>query len=263
MSTSVQSASGVSETVIRELNPSVTTFSAPFVRGGAEVGVRMSAIKLSNGDLILYNPTQLDSETKAKLDSLGKVRYIVAPNLVHHTFIDPYPANYPGVKLIGPEGMGDKKKMAFVELKDGSVGGSSAAEAQIGWGSEVELQYFPDFGQKEVMLYHRPTSTLFVADMMWNLPANESYQRVANKTRAPTQHGQWSVQAAVDHHMHPDGWMAKALQWVANKQTDAMKAGMKRVANDWQPTTIVMEHGDVITTGAREKLESTYSWIKH
>jgi len=218
MSSTVQSASGASETVIKQLNSSVTTFSAPFVRGGAEVGVRMSAIKLTNGDLVLYNPTVLDAETKAKLDSLGTVKYIVAPNLVHHTFIDPYPAAYPGVKLIGPEGISDKKKMQFIEIKDAKEGSQSEYNAQIGWGSDVEFQYFPDFAQKEIMLYHRPTHTLFVADMLWNLPANEAYERVVDKTRAPSQHGPWSVQAAVDHHMHPEGWMAKALQWAANKQ---------------------------------------------
>ena len=112
------------------------------------------------------------------------------------------------------------------------------------------------------MLFHRSTATLFVADMLWNLPANEAYEKVIDKSRAPVQHGSFSVQHAVDHYMHPDGWMAKALQWVSNKQTDAMKAGLRKVVNEWQPTTIVMEHGEVITTGAHEKLVSTYSWIK-
>ena len=260
MSSTVQSASGASETVIKQLNSSVTTFSAPLSRGGAEVGVRMSAIKLANNDLLLYNPTELNEETKAHLQQLGTVRYIVAPNLVHHMFIDPYPATFPGVKLIGPEGISDKKKMAFTEIKDANEG--NGYSAQIGWGNDVELQYFPDFVHKEIMLYHRPTKTLFVADMLWNLPANESYERVVDKTRVPTKHSQFSAQYAVDHYMHPDGWMAKALQWASNKQTDQLKAGLKKVVNEWQAATIVMQHGDVITSGAHEKLESTYSWIK-
>ena len=263
MSTTVQSASGASETTIKQLNPSVTTFSAPFVRGGAEVGVRMSAIKLPNNDLILYNPTQLDTATKSQLQQLGgQVRYIVAPNLVHHTFIDPYAAAYPGVKLIGPEGISDKKKMAFIEIKDATEGSNSTYNSQIGWGPDVEFQYFPDFLHKEIMLFHKPTKTLFVGDMLWNLPANESYQNVVDKSRVPTAHGSFSAQYALDHYMHPEGWMAKALQWASNKQTDAMKAGLRKVVNEWQPTTIVMEHGDVITTGAHEKLVTNYSWIK-
>ena len=259
----VQSASGASETVIKQLNPSITTFSAPFARGGAEVGVRMSAIKLANNDLILYNPTPIDPETKAALEKLGTVRYIVAPSLVHHLFVDPYAAAYPSAKLIGPEGITDKKKpLTFLEIKDASEGSNSSYNAQIGWGSEVEFQYFPDFTHKELMLYHRPTKTLFVGDMLWNLPANEAYTHVHDKSRAPTNHSQFSAQHALDHHLHPDGWLAKALQWATNKQTDAMKAGLRKVINEWQPTTIVMQHGDVITTGAHEKLQSTYSWIK-
>ena len=254
MSSTVQAASGASEVVIRQLNSSVTTFSAPFLRSGAEIGVRMSAIKLANGDLVLYNPTLLDGETKAKLDELGTVKYIVAPNLVHHSFVDAYPGVYTGVHLIGPEGMSDKKKLAFTEIKD--------ATTQIGWGSELQYQYFGDFGQKEIMLFHQPTKTLFVADMLWNLPATEQYARVADKTRAPANHSSFSLQHAVDHHLHPDGWLGKALQWAANKQTDATEAGLKRVMYEWQPSTIVPEHGDVITAGTNEKLQSTFAWVK-
>ena len=260
MSSTVQAASGASETTIRQLNPSVTTFSAPFVRTGAEVGVRMSAIKLDNGDLVLYNPTELDTQTKAKLESLGTVRYIVAPNIVHHTFIDPYHAAYPQAKLIGPEGISDKKKIPFMELKEAAESG--AYTSQIGWGNDLQLQYFPDFSQKEIMLFHTPTKTLFVGDMLWNLPANEAYTNVNDKTRQPVHQGQFSVQHAVDHHLNPEGWLGKALQWTANKPTDALKAGLKRAIYEWQPQTIVMQHGDVITSDARGKLESTFSYVK-
>ena len=130
-----------SEVVIRELNSSVTTFSRPFVRTGCEVGVRMSAIKLSSGDLILYNPTELDAETRAKLSSLGTVRYIVAPNLVHHMFVAPYAKEFPNAKIIGPEGLQDKKKSEGVhfalEMKDPSADYSQ----QIGWGTDIEYIY--------------------------------------------------------------------------------------------------------------------------
>jgi len=153
-----------------------------------------------------------------------------------------------------------KKKLNFLEIKDAKEG--AGYSTQIGWGTDVDLQYFPDFAQKEIMLFHRPTKTLFVADMLWSLPANEAYLNVHDKTRVPTNHGQFSLQYAVDHHLHPDGWLGKALQWAANKQTDALKAGLRKVMEEWQPTTIVMEHGDVITSGAHEKLQSTYSWIK-
>ena len=47
------STSSPSEITIRTLDPSITTFSGPFSRNGAEVGVRMSAIRLSDGSLVL------------------------------------------------------------------------------------------------------------------------------------------------------------------------------------------------------------------
>ena len=133
--------SSTSEVTIRELNPSVTTFSRPFVRTGCEVGVRMSAIKLPSGDLILYNPTELDADTRAKLASLGTVRYIIAPNLVHHMSVGPYAKEFPTAKIIGPEGLQKKKESEGVhftlEMKDPKADYSQ----QIGWGTDIEYIY--------------------------------------------------------------------------------------------------------------------------
>ena len=188
-STAASTSASTSEVTIRELNPSVTIFSRPFVRTGCEVGVRMSAIRLSSGDLVIYNPTELDEPTRSKLSSLGTVKYVVTPNLVHHMFAGPFAAAFPEARFIGPEGIQAKKKDAgvtfAVEMKDAHHDHS----ADIGWGTDVEYQYvnnptprllvsiasapltrlcplfvprryFPDFAQKEIALFHKPTKTL-------------------------------------------------------------------------------------------------------
>jgi len=267
--TSTSSTSNAaSEVTIRELNSSITTFSLPFLRAGAEVGVRMSAIKVNNNELVLYNPTLLDEQTKTKLQSLGTVKYVVAPNLVHHVFLDPYHVAYPEAKIIGPEGLPEKHKDKTpfnVEMKDPKTDYNST----IGWGSDMDYIYFPDFAQKEIMLFHHPTKTLFVADMFYSLPATEAYTNVSDKSRQPINAEKkgfgsigLGVQNAVDHHLGPEGFLGKALNWIANKVTDDFKAGMKKLFNDWKPTVIVMEHGDVIEKEAEEKLKHAYSWVK-
>ena len=112
------------------------------------------------------------------------------------------------------------------------------------------------------MLFHRPSKTLFVADMLWNLPANEQYTNVKDKSRAPLNASKYGLQSVADHHLSPDGWLGKALQWMADTPTDDFKAGMHRLIEQWTPATIVPEHGDVITEGADAKLRHTFSWVK-
>ena len=66
----------------------VWTFSCPFARFGIlPVGGRSTAIKLSSGDVWVLASTPLNDVTKAKLDELGPVKYIVGADAVHHLFL--------------------------------------------------------------------------------------------------------------------------------------------------------------------------------
>ena len=68
-------------THIREVTTGVYTFSRPFLRLGLfKIGGRATAVRLSNGDVFLVSPTQPDETTKSTLDSIGTVKYLVAPD---------------------------------------------------------------------------------------------------------------------------------------------------------------------------------------
>jgi hypothetical protein len=53
-------------------------------------------------ELVLYSPTILDSATRAALNTLGTVRWIVTPNPIHGYFVDRYLATYPDAVHVGP-----------------------------------------------------------------------------------------------------------------------------------------------------------------
>ncbi len=44
--------------------------------------------------------------------------------------------------------------------------------------------------------------------------------------------------------------------------TPAFKAGMHKVVDQWKPSVIVPQHGDVISANAEQKIRSTYEWVK-
>lgn len=66
---------------VRQVTDSIWTFSRPFLRSNLfKIGGRATAVRLSNGDVFLVSPTQPDETTKATLDKIGKVKYLVAPD---------------------------------------------------------------------------------------------------------------------------------------------------------------------------------------
>jgi len=250
------------EIVVRALNSSVSIFSAPFYRGaGMEIGIRMTAFKLSSGDLVLYNAIHYEEAVRAALATLGTVKYIIVPNILHHGFIVPYNTAYPGVTWIMPEGVAAKHPDIQVkyELK--------AADDVLKiteLNNEVHLAYFPDFQNKEILAFHQSTGVITTADMLWNLPAVEQYTQVHDKSRVPshsqTDHkGVGVMQSIADGGMHPSAHLHHFMQWSLSKNTEAFQKWANTVVNTWQPHTIVPAHGDVITTGACDALKERFA----
>jgi hypothetical protein len=62
--------------------------SSPFTRLGLfKIGGRSTAIKLASGGVWVLASTPLTDETKATIDRLGPVQFVVGPNSVHHLFL--------------------------------------------------------------------------------------------------------------------------------------------------------------------------------
>jgi hypothetical protein len=68
-------------THVRQVTEGIWTFSRPFLRVNLfKIGGRATAVRFSNGDVFLVSPVQPDDTTKATLDKIGKVKYLVAPD---------------------------------------------------------------------------------------------------------------------------------------------------------------------------------------
>ena len=55
----------------------------------------------------------LTQATKEKIASFGgDLRYLVATDIEHHIFLSEWAAAYPNAKLVGPEGLPEKRQKA-------------------------------------------------------------------------------------------------------------------------------------------------------
>src|SRR5215470_1175311 len=93
-----------------QLDDNLWTVSRPLRFLGAEIGTRMTVIRLKNGTLFLHSPVTLDEPTRTEIDALGPVGFVIAPNRFHHLFVADYIRAYPTAKFFCAPGLDSKRK---------------------------------------------------------------------------------------------------------------------------------------------------------
>ncbi len=138
---------------------------------GAILPVRMTVIRLSNGDLLLHSPTRFSYDLKEKLDAVGPIRHLVAPNVAHWTFLKAWQDSCPGAVTWAAPGLRDRSQVKRESLRlDHDLGDSAPSE----WGDDIVLVTVPGgLGFCESALFHKPTRTLVLTDLVLNLEAHK------------------------------------------------------------------------------------------
>ncbi|EAU82824.2 hypothetical protein CC1G_11341 [Coprinopsis cinerea okayama7 len=237
----------MSETVIREVANGVWTFSRPFARFGIfPVGGRSTAVKLRNGGVWVLASTKLDEETKATLDRLGQVEYIIGADAVHHLFLREFKTAYPGAKLVAP--LEAVEKPSNEGLKFDGVWGRDAPDTKYGFEEDIEHCYFSGFKNRDVAFLHKDSKSLIQADLLMNLPPYEQYSKSAS---SPTVLG-------MNLGLRPGSWGYSHM--IRSLTTDHAK--MKEHAQTvyrWDFERIIPCHGDVIEKDGKVAWKTVYS----
>ncbi|KAJ8519425.1 hypothetical protein ONZ45_g3637 [Pleurotus djamor] len=238
----------MSETVIREVVKGVWTFSCPFARLGViPFGGRSTAIKLSDGGLWVIASTPLNEETKAKLDELGPVKYIVSPDGVHYLFLSEFKKAYPSAKLFGTQMAVDNCKDKT--LKFDGIWGTDLPETKYAFEPEIQACYFSGFKNRDVAFLHPASKTLVQADLLLNLPPTEQYSKSKSSGYSPS----WA-------HINPYHWLHPKLLWQIGEDKAAMRRDAKTV-DGWDFERIIPCHGDVIETEGKKAWRAAYKYF--
>jgi hypothetical protein len=169
------------------------------------------------------------------LDKLGTVKWIVAPSVMHDLFLGPYTRQFPNAEFYGARGLEQRFPwIPFETFPDVSP-----------WAEELvylELGGMPKIN--EVVFYHRPSRTLIVADLLFNLQADQNtWGRLMMRMI-----GIYKCTGA------------SRLFRSFIKDRSAFRASLDRILQEWDFDRIVMGHGEVIETGGKEVLRKAYEW---
>lgn len=195
---------------------------------GVQIGTRMTVIRLPENHLFVHSPIALTPATKASLNMLGAVTYVVSPNNMHHLFIGDYFEAYPSARIYASPGLREKRE----DLQFYKILGD---KPEYDWSQFIDqMIFYGGSTLKEVVFFHRETRTLIVADLLMNFqenspPLTKFLTNIAGAYQIPTS---------------PIGAEADETQRVI-----ARKSVMRIL--EWDFDRIILSHGDIIHTGGK------------
>jgi len=246
--------------VIRDVVPNtITTLSVPFQRfGRIKVGGRGTIVRLQNGSLAVFSPVALTDDVKQKVAAMGEVRYITALDFEHHIFLGPWHAAYPNAKVIGPEGLPEKRKSQNNEdVPFATIFTAANPHPSIDpeFEAEFEYEYVPAHQNKEIVFNHKPTKTLIQADLMFNYPPTEQYSKTGV---SPTSGILTKIFGAVTN---TDSDWQKRLIWygISSKDRTGFARSVSQI-NKWGFERIIPCHGDVVESNGKGIFQKIMQW---
>ncbi|KAK3363489.1 hypothetical protein B0T25DRAFT_43873 [Lasiosphaeria hispida] len=254
--------------VIRNITPNVVALSVPFLRfGKIPIGGRGTIVRLTSGALAVFSPVALTPEVKAKVQELGgNVQYLIAPDIEHHIFISDWATAYPSAKLIGPEGL-PEKRLADTDEKIGKepfavvFTPANKREVSIGadFDADFEFEYVDAHANRELVFLYKPDRVLIQADLMFNLPAIEQYSRVPEADKPKL-----GLLARFFVSFQTTEGEAKGMKrflWyaISRGNREGFNESVKRI-DSWDFDTIIPCHGEVIEGGAKAVFQKVFEW---
>lgn len=129
---------------------------------GLRLPARMTVLRLPDGTLALVSPIPISDSLSAELAALGPVSTVIAPNAFHHLHVPAAARRYPEARLLAAPGVASKQpSLQFEPLAPETIPAlRDVLAARLIEGAPK---------MSEVALFHAPSRTLLVADLVFNI----------------------------------------------------------------------------------------------
>lgn len=199
---------------------------------GMRLPSRSTIVRLADGGVVVHSPLGFDDAAVNAIEDLGEVKTIVAPSCIHYLFLEAATKRWPQARVLGAPGLEKKVKgIAFDPLPhDGVIDGL---------GSDLVVRRIDGVPYiTEHVFLHRPTGSLVVTDLVFNLHACSSWgMRLYLRCM-----GAWQK-------------TAQSFVWRVLTRDKSAAAQSARAVLGWHFDRIVVAHGDVVTADAHATLE--------
>lgn len=224
--------------MLSRVSEDVYTLEVPLRVGGLELGGRMTVVRLRGGGLWLHSPVRCEAAAREAVEALGPVRYLVAPNLMHHLHMRAWAAAYPEARVVALPGLRRKQPELRIDVELGDTSGEGYGEVL----SQHRVRGIPRL--EEFVFLHRPSRTLLVTDLAFHIRHSPSWL-TRTYLRLCGAYGRLAPTV-----------LLKAMV----KDRPALRASLEEVLRlDFE--RVVVCHGEVLERGGREALRSGFAWL--
>ena len=180
----------------------------------------------------------------AELSLLGKVAFIIAPNAFHHLYLQDCVQHYPEASVHVASGV----EKQYTNLNCQIL----TAVAPPQWREELQQLFFTGYATlklsgsvaaNEVVFFHKESKTLLLTDAAFHFVPTSKLATFFAKLV-----GVFGVLGPT---------LAEKL---AIKNRQATREALQKVL-EWPFETVVMAHGQIVNTQAKEKLKAGYDWL--
>jgi hypothetical protein len=207
---------------------------------GFRYPTRMVVIRLGGGGLFVWSPVALSEALKAEVAALGEVRHLVAPNSLHHLFLDEWRQVYPQARLHAAPGLAQRR----TDLEfDGELGDTPAPE----WARDLDQVVVRGNAiTTEVVFFHRPSGSVLFTDLI-------------QQFRPGWFTGWRALVARLDLMVGPEPSVPRKFR-AAFVDRPAARVALRRVL-EWPATKVLMAHGEPVEPDGRAFIARAFRWL--
>ena len=219
--------------------------SGPLRVMGMPLPVRMTVIRLANGDLWLHSPTRYSDGLRREMEQCGRIRHLVAPNVAHWSFLQDWQRACPDAATWAAPGLRERAQVKKAGLRlDHDLGDMPPAD----WADEIAQAVVPGgAGFREVDFFHKPTRTLVLTDLVVNLEA----EKLSGLMRPA---------ARLVGVLAPDGKAPVYLRLLLRLRRREAATAASRLL-DWAPERVVFGHGRWFERDGAAALRRSLRWL--
>jgi hypothetical protein len=204
-----------------------------WLAGLVPLPARTTVIRLADRQLIVHSPGPIPADLRRALDALGPVGFLVIPQ-AHGRFAAAAAQACPSAQLLAaPDPPSSGRSLAFQ--------GSLADAPPAAWSGQVESHLVLGFRLHEVVLFHRPSRTLVLTDLCFNVH------------HSPSRMARWVFRA--------DGMWRRFGPSRATRLLVSDRAAFRRSLEHilrWDFERIVPGHGEIVEKDGRAALRAAW-----
>jgi len=217
---------------------------APISAAGLPLPVRMMVVRLSSRELLLHSPVRYSPALHGKLERLGRIMYLLAPNTAHWMFLKSWQSAVPDALTFSAPGLARRGQVRTAGVRiNRELGDGTPTE----WAEDLAtvLVSAPFFC--EVAIFDKRSRTLILTDIVQNLDP-----KMFPRPIQPLAHLLGITK--------PGGRAPIYLRLLLQLGGRSVQSAARRLVA-FSPEKVIFAHGEWFDNQATERLRRSLHWL--